>query len=76
LANYPRPPNLRKPNNIPKAHHDGEEKVFFPEIRKKVAVPDKTAADHKALLKALAEISTIGKFFVRAAEMTRTSKPA
>eukprot|EP00304_Pavlova_gyrans_P016101 CAMPEP_0206034330 /NCGR_PEP_ID=MMETSP1466-20131121/1265_1 /ASSEMBLY_ACC=CAM_ASM_001126 /TAXON_ID=44452 /ORGANISM="Pavlova gyrans, Strain CCMP608" /LENGTH=319 /DNA_ID=CAMNT_0053408607 /DNA_START=50 /DNA_END=1010 /DNA_ORIENTATION=- len=36
-------------------HHDNEEKVFFPKIRERVALPERLTADHKTMLAALTE---------------------
>jgi hypothetical protein len=44
-------------------HHDAEEKIFFPVLKKRVTIPDKTAADHKTLMKLLDDISQIAKDF-------------
>ena len=52
---------LTKSRNI--AHHDSEEKIFFPFVKTRCALPDKTSADHKVLMKLLDEITNIGKKF-------------
>ena len=44
-------------------HHDTEEHVFFPAIRKRCAIPEKTTADHKQLIAKLNEISQVGNKF-------------
>lgn len=46
------------------SHHDNEEKIFFPDIKKRFPnFPDKTSADHKTLLKMLDDICNLGKTF-------------
>jgi len=45
-------------------HHDAEEQIFFPMIKKRCNIPDKTSADHKVLVKLLEDVSAIGKPFM------------
>lgn len=47
------------------AHHDGEEKIMFPTVRKRCNIPEKTSADHKVLMKLLNDVTEIGKRFFK-----------
>lgn len=42
-------------------HHDAEEKIYFPWIQERVAVPAKIAADHPDLMQAMDDVSDMLK---------------
>ena len=48
-----------------KVHHDGEEEIFFPAMKKKTQFPESLTEEHKTLLKLLEDISVLGKSFTK-----------